>query len=152
MFGRTREAVLGQPMAELIIPARFRAANHRGFAHHFAAGEDPILGKRLELTALRADGTEFPVELAITPITSQAIPIYVGHIRDISERKKAEERLTYLAQYDALTGLPNRNLFREHLSLAAARAKRSGHMLALMFLDLDRFKEINDTLGHVVKC
>jgi diguanylate cyclase (GGDEF)-like protein/PAS domain S-box-containing protein len=148
MFGRTREAVLGQPMAELIIPSRFRTAHHRGFSHYLATGEDTILGKRLELTAMRADGTEFPVELAITPILSRAVPIFVGHIRDISERKKAEERLVYLAQYDALTGLPNRQLFREQLSLAIARAKRSGHMLALMFLDLDRFKEINDTLGH----
>ena len=97
---------------------------------------------------MRPDGTEFPIELAITAITSQAIPMFVGHIRDISERKKAEERLTYLAHYDALTGLPNRNLFQEQLSLASGRAKRSGQMLALMFLDLDRFKEINDTLGH----
>jgi diguanylate cyclase (GGDEF)-like protein len=72
----------------------------------------------------------------------------VGHIRDISGRRKAEDRLTYLALYDPLTGLPNRQLFRERLSLAIARAKLSGHPLALMVLDLDRFKEINDTLGH----
>jgi diguanylate cyclase (GGDEF)-like protein/PAS domain S-box-containing protein len=148
MFGRAREAVLGKSMAELIIPPRFRAAHRRGFAHYLATGEGAIVGKRLELTAMRPDGAEFPIELAITAITSQAIPMFVGHIRDISERKKAEERLTYLAHYDALTGLPNRNLFHEHLSLASARAKRSGQLLALMFLDLDRFKEINDTLGH----
>ena len=148
MFGRSREAVLGKSMAELIIPPRFLAAHHRGFAHYLATGEGPILGKRIELMAMRADGAEFPVELAITPITSRAGPMFVGHIRDISERKKAEERLTYLAHYDALTGLPNRNLFQEQLSLASGRAKRSGQMMALMFLDLDRFKEINDTLGH----
>src|SRR5438105_15931304 len=100
------------------------------------------------MTALRADGEEFPVELAITPITSQPVPMFVGHIRDISERKKAEEHLVYLAHYDALTGLPNRNLLQEQLSGASARAKRSGRMLAVMFLDLDRFKEINDTLWH----
>jgi diguanylate cyclase (GGDEF)-like protein/PAS domain S-box-containing protein len=148
MFGRSREAVLGKSMAELIIPPRFRAAHRRGFAHYLATGEGAIIGKRLELAAMRPDGTEFPIELAITAITSQAIPMFVGHIRDISERKKAEERLTYLAHYDALTGLPNRNLFQEQLSLASGRAKRSGQMMALMFLDLDRFKEINDTLGH----
>jgi len=148
-FGRAREAVLGKSMDQLIVLPPFRTAHRReGFARHLAPGEGSILGKRLELTALRADGTEFPVELAITPITSQAIPMFVAHIRDISERKEAEKRLTYLAHYDALTGLPNRNLFLEQLSLASARAQRSGQMLALMFLDLDRFKEINDTLGH----
>jgi diguanylate cyclase (GGDEF)-like protein len=135
-------------MSELIIPERFREAHEKGLAHYVATGEGPILGKRLELSALRADGTEFPVELAVTPIASRSMPMFVGHVRDISERKKSEERLSYLAQYDALTGLPNRQLFREQLGLALGRAKRTGLQLALMFIDLDRFKEINDTLGH----
>jgi diguanylate cyclase (GGDEF)-like protein/PAS domain S-box-containing protein len=65
-----------------------------------------------------------------------------------AQRRQAEERLAFLAQYDLLTGLPNRNLFRDRLSQALARAKRSGTLVALMFFDLDRFKQINDTLGH----
>ncbi len=64
------------------------------------------------------------------------------------ERKAAEERLAQLAQFDPLTGLPNRNLFRDRLSLAVARAQRDERLTALLFLDLDQFKEINDTLGH----
>ncbi len=63
-------------------------------------------------------------------------------------RKRAEERLAYVAQFDALTGLPNRTLFRDRLSQAMTRAERGGSQLAVMLLDLDRFKEINDTLGH----
>jgi diguanylate cyclase (GGDEF)-like protein/PAS domain S-box-containing protein len=63
-------------------------------------------------------------------------------------RKRAEERVAYVAQFDSLTGLPNRVLFRDRLSQAMSRAERNASMLALMFLDLDRFKEINDTVGH----
>jgi diguanylate cyclase (GGDEF)-like protein len=66
------------------------------------------------------------------------------------QRREAEERLALLAQYDVLTGLPNRSLFLDHLNQAMARARRSGSLVGLMFFDLDRFKQINDTLGHSV--
>ena len=71
-----------------------------------------------------------------------------GIIDDITERKRFEERLSFLAQYDVLTGLPNRALFYDRLRQAVSRAKREQTMVGLMFLDLDRFKQINDTLGH----
>ncbi|MBY0268312.1 MAG: EAL domain-containing protein [Burkholderiales bacterium] len=67
--------------------------------------------------------------------------------RDISERKKAQERIAYLSQYDALTGLPNRNLFRDRLGLAVARGKRRGEMTGILLCNLDRFKLVNDGLG-----
>ena len=72
------------------------------------------------------------------------------YFRDITERKRTEERLSYLAQYDMLTGLPNRTLFRDRLERAVVHARRDGHLVAVMFLDLDRFKDINDNLGHSV--
>ena len=71
-----------------------------------------------------------------------------GIIDDITDRKRFEERLSFLAQYDVLTGLPNRALFYDRLRQALGRAKREQTMVGLMFLDLDRFKQINDTLGH----
>ena len=71
-----------------------------------------------------------------------------GTVHDITERKHAEEKMHYLAMYDALTGLPNRQLFHEQLELVVARARRNGERVAAMFIDLDRFKRINDTLGH----
>ncbi len=71
-----------------------------------------------------------------------------GAITDISERKEAERRIDHLAQYDAVTGLPNRRLFNDRLTLALARDKRLGAMTAVLLLDLDRFKQINESLGH----
>jgi diguanylate cyclase (GGDEF)-like protein/PAS domain S-box-containing protein len=78
------------------------------------------------------------------------LSILEGTVIDISERKRAEEQVRHLAFHDALTGLPNRLLFTDRLSLAVANARRSGSRLAVMFLDLDRFKIINDSLGHSI--
>ena len=71
-----------------------------------------------------------------------------GTVQDISERKAAEAKMHHLAMYDTLTGLPNRQLFRDQLELTLLRAKRCGGNMAVLFIDLDRFKRINDTLGH----
>ncbi|PCJ20943.1 MAG: two-component system response regulator [Gammaproteobacteria bacterium] len=100
----------------------------------------------------RRDGACFPVEYIATPIIQKADQ-YCGAVlafQDITSRKKAERQLIQSAQYDSLTGLVNRNLFEKMLKLAIARAKRAGHLVSLMFLDLDRFKQVNDSLGHSV--
>ena len=75
-------------------------------------------------------------------------PSFYGIVRDIAERRRGEEQLAYLAYHDALTGLPNRILVEQELDLALARARRAGAAAALMFVDLDDFKEVNDRLGH----
>ena len=72
----------------------------------------------------------------------------LSFVQDVSSRIQAEERLQYLATRDALTGLPNRLLLHERLTQAIAQAKRSGHRVGVLFIDLDRFKNVNDTLGH----
>ncbi|HEV7867835.1 MAG TPA: PAS domain S-box protein [Chthoniobacteraceae bacterium] len=93
IFGWSREEVLGQPLAELIIPEELRAAHYRGLARLLETGEGPILGKRLELPALRRDGTRFPVELSINPLPGVDRALFVGFIRDITERQAAQENL-----------------------------------------------------------
>jgi diguanylate cyclase (GGDEF)-like protein/PAS domain S-box-containing protein len=102
-------------------------------------------------TVLRtASGQTIPVSMASSAITSQD-PQFQGNIyvaRNITERKRAERRIRYLARYDTLTKMPNRMQFQHLLQQAIARARRNQRSLALLYLDLDRFKEVNDTFGH----
>ena len=91
-FGFRRADALGKPIAELIIPPRLREQHYRGLAHYLATGEGPVLNKRIEMSALRADGTEFPVELAITRIDTANRPVFTAYLRDISERVRSERR------------------------------------------------------------
>jgi diguanylate cyclase (GGDEF)-like protein/PAS domain S-box-containing protein len=96
----------------------------------------------------RATGELFPLELSVNAVPFRRRKLFVAMLRDITVRKEMEARLSRLAQYDALTGLPNRALFMDRLASALSRAERNHSRLALMFLDLDGFKSINDTFGH----
>jgi diguanylate cyclase (GGDEF)-like protein/PAS domain S-box-containing protein len=100
----------------------------------------------------RKDGSLFYEEQTITPIKDHAgkITHFVSTGKDISERIQVQERLQHMAHHDALTDLPNRNLFLDRLQQSLTRARWHDRLVAVMFLDLDRFKNINDTLGHTV--
>lgn len=97
-----------------------------------------------------ASSARKPVEISVHTLTETDEVQFFCLVRDISERRLAEQHMTRLAKFDSLTGLPNRSLFRERLQQAMGRAQRHGKFVALMFLDLDRFKTINDSLGHHV--
>jgi diguanylate cyclase (GGDEF)-like protein/PAS domain S-box-containing protein len=107
-------------------------------------------GIKFECFNRRADAQEFPVEISAGWIGANKERMLQAIIRDISERKEAEERLRRQAYYDDLTGLPNRALATERLHNAVQRARRHDSQVALLFIDLDLFKHINDTLGHIV--
>ena len=101
-FGYSRSEALGRVMAGLIIPPAYREDHRRGLSRYLATGEGPVLGRRFEITAIRAGGEEFPVELAIAPISSGERPLFTAYLRDISERKRAdEERERLLGQLEA---------------------------------------------------
>jgi diguanylate cyclase (GGDEF)-like protein/PAS domain S-box-containing protein len=105
-FGHTREQVLGKAMVELIVPPRLREAHRAGFAHYLATGTGRILGRRLELEAIRADGTEFPIELAITSVGGTSTPMFTAFIRDITERRDAGRKIKRLNRvYAVLSGI-----------------------------------------------
>jgi len=115
-------------------------------------GVDPLVAAReLGETVLRTRaGQTIPVSFVVSTVTAPAEEfagdIYVA--RDITERKRAERRIRYLARYDALTKIPNRMQFQHLLQQTIARGLRSGQVVALLYLDMDRFKEVNDTFGH----
>jgi diguanylate cyclase (GGDEF)-like protein/PAS domain S-box-containing protein len=103
-----------------------------------------------EVASRRAGGDPFPGWLALTAIrdAQDNVTNYMGILSDISDRKKAEEQTRHLAEHDFLTDLPNRVLLQDRLSLALASARRRHAMLAILYIDLDHFKQVNDTLGH----
>ncbi|QQS53374.1 MAG: EAL domain-containing protein [Candidatus Competibacteraceae bacterium] len=110
----------------------------------------PVTGENTEMTILRPSGRPGTAELTATETQWRNRNAYLLMLHDITERKEAESQARYLAQHDSLTGLPNRTLFADRISQALLRAQRGGDKAAILFLDLDRFKEVNDTLGHKI--
>jgi PAS domain S-box-containing protein len=92
-FGYGRENVVGKHLADILVPPSLREKHRAGFARHLATGESRVLGRRIEMTALCADGREIPVELAITRILQDGPPSFTGYLRDITERKRNEDAL-----------------------------------------------------------
>ncbi|MFZ2524530.1 MAG: EAL domain-containing protein, partial [Candidatus Ferrigenium altingense] len=148
VFGWTRDEAIGQALHKTIIPPQYREAHLRGMAHFLASGEGAILNSRVELLGLHRDGHEFPVELSITAVKAAGKYEFNGFIRDITRQKKSEEMIWNQANFDTLTGLPNRHMFYDRLTQDIKKAHRAGLKTALLFIDLDKFKEVNDTLGH----
>jgi diguanylate cyclase (GGDEF)-like protein/PAS domain S-box-containing protein len=111
---------------------------------------DRVGSLREEWDLKRKDGTIFSAEIVTSPVRAPdgTTTGYICIIRDITERKRAEEELEYMATHDVLTGLPNRTLFNDRLIMALSHARRSQNNLAVMLFDLDYFKDVNDTLGH----
>jgi diguanylate cyclase (GGDEF)-like protein/PAS domain S-box-containing protein len=149
-FGYRRADVVGREMAQLIIPASLRAAHREGMARYLAAGVGGAIDRRFETTAMRADGTEFPVELSITRIPSAGPPMFTGFLRDITVQKRMLEQLSYRAAHDGLTQSLNRTAFMDRLRAAVSRTREGEQSIAVLFVDIDQFKAINDRFGHVV--
>ncbi len=147
LFGWMATEIIGQPLT-LLIPERFRAAHTAGLGRYMTTGRARVLGRILELAGLHRDGHEFPLELSIAAIEDGDRRLFTGILRDIGERKAFEEQLRHQAFHDPLTGLPNRTLLLDRLERALVQTLRGGARPALLLLDLDGFKVVNDSLGH----
>ena len=147
-FGWSSQEAIGRRLDEMIIPVTMREAHRAGLRHYLATGELNVLNRRMELTAVRRDGTPLPVEVRVSPLSIDGKTIFSAFLHDITERKQVEAIREHEATHDPLTGLLNRRGMFDLLSQAIARVKRTRASLALLFIDLDGFKQINDRYGH----
>ena len=148
IFGYPEPEIVGQSLSKLI-PSRYLPQNFA--AQGLKLGRSAsYVGRISEVIGMHRDGHEIQIEMALNSWQQQGETYYVAVMRDITERKLAEERIRTLAFYDPLTELPNRRLLLERLKIARSNSVRSGRFGALLMLDLDNFKLLNDTHGHSV--
>lgn len=147
MFG-IDESYLGKRL-ETLLPQRFRA-NHETYFKAFSSS--PINSRpmhaRASVMGLRRDGSEFPLEVTIAKINLGPTTEMTAILRDISERARLVEELKVAATTDPLTGIANRRRFNELVNAEMQRCQRFGHTMSLLLIDIDHFKEVNDTFGH----
>ncbi|MTH54569.1 EAL domain-containing protein [Bacillus mangrovi] len=136
IFGYREAEVLGEDLL-LMITDRFKDSHQKA-----------EIGKTAELEGLHKEGRVFPIELSLASWSEEGEVYFSSIIRDITERKQNEQKINEMVYRDSLTGLPNRLLFNDRLLTALHQAENSKQPVGVMFIDLDRFKNINDTLGH----
>ncbi|GAC1315839.1 MAG: hypothetical protein NVSMB2_08040 [Chloroflexota bacterium] len=146
VFGLPEKAIVGRRLSELV-PILQGADSSVGPDFRRALSNAKFGSGQSETSAHRSDGTVFPIDIAVGAMQGDA-DLFVVSVRDITERKHAQAALEHQAVHDALTSLPNRLLLHDRLTQAILGARRDETPVALMVMDLDRFKEVNGTLGH----
>lgn len=144
MTGYRRKELVGRKV-ELLVPARQRGVHVRERRRFYRRGQPRLMGHgQGDFSLRRKDGTTVEVEIALGPAAEDTVAV----IRDVTERRRMEEALAHQALHDPLTNLPNRTLFFDRLHQAINSARRQGTQLAVVMLDLDGFKSVNDAYGH----
>jgi len=145
LFGYPEEELVGQ-QADVLIATTHRSA-FVNYLERRLKLDIPVSGAH-ETMGKRKNGSLFPLEFIVSSMQIGSRHLFIATLRDISERKAHTDALEYQALHDALTGLPNRSLFGDRLRQALLAARRNQKMFGVLLLDLDRFKDINDALGH----
>ncbi|HTD50396.1 MAG TPA: diguanylate cyclase, partial [Acidimicrobiia bacterium] len=150
MFGWSADEIVGRP-ASALIPPDLHDALGVFLASCRSVGNHAVQRNDVEIAGVRRDGSTFPMMLSTSAIAVEsAEPIVSAILRDLSDQKRYEAQLAYQVLHDALTGLPNRVMLTDRLEQALARLRRGDRMFGVLFVDLDRFKVVNDTLGHTI--
>jgi diguanylate cyclase (GGDEF)-like protein/PAS domain S-box-containing protein len=155
IFGYPPSDALGMSI-EALIPSHLRVQHREGLARYRMTGRGRYVDSRklLDLPAVRKDGVRIRIEMSLSPIEPTDVLGLAGQrfvlavVRDVTERRELEDQLAHQAFHDSLTGLPNRALFVERLEHSLRRKARSGRHAAVLFMDLDNLKDVNDSLGH----
>jgi diguanylate cyclase (GGDEF)-like protein/PAS domain S-box-containing protein len=146
LSGYAVHELVGQHI-NLLLPPQLHATHAQAMATYFCAPSARAMGDK-KLKLLRRDGVIVPVAIALGHWEDSGVKHAIAYIRDLREREEYEESLRHQSTHDTLTGLPNRWLFHLHLSQSLAHAKRTDRHVAVLMLDLDDFKMINDSFGH----
>ena len=147
-FGWSREQAVGKLLEELLIPPAMRHQHVQGMQRYLRTGEARVLGRRLELQALCRDGRTIPVEVHINAVHVEQGVFFNAFLHEITARKAREEARERQALQDPLTGVANRRALSEWLPRAMTGASNDTYTLSVLFIDLDGFKAVNDSLGH----
>lgn len=150
LFGYMRKEMLRKHFQSFLAPGNDQAALKQEWSHFFSTRYTAHPRSPRKVICRCKDGTTLPANLSFSTFTTLNRQYTIGRFQLNGEYQPAESRIEQLAYYDQLTGLPNRTLLHDRLDRALAEAKRFNHPLAVLFVDLDRFKQINDTRGHAV--
>lgn len=148
LTGYNEHEMLGKKLS-MFLPTHLRARHADAMKNYFNAPQSRAMGA-LNLALLCRDGQSLPVDISLGYWNDEGVVHAIAYIRDLTERKKFEDSLRHQATHDELTGLPNRTLLLDRLEQNMTMSERSGYYSALLLIDLDNFKSLNDTLGHDV--
>ncbi|MEJ2645810.1 MAG: diguanylate cyclase [Gammaproteobacteria bacterium] len=147
IFGYSSSDIIGQNVS-FLMPDPDHSKHDSFIARYLDRGDSILMGNGREVLGQRRNGEQVPLDLHLNEMYLDHRRVFVATMRDVTERKRSEARVVHMATHDALTDLPNRHLFLERTDQALMRAERERSKVAVLFLDLDGFKQVNDTRGH----